>query len=126
MFLSQKMIKNQHENNNDSPDWALARRNNNGYGTTKATNLTAAKNRDGVKLYELLFRYHEVAEACHRVYFMPLEDNSQVMVIKRGEKWFDAEMLRGFIELYRVTKDVSYIHSLESSLRQACKEKTPQ
>ena len=126
MFLSQKMIKNQHENNNDGPDWALARRHNNGYGTTKATNLTAAKNRDGVKLYEQLFRYHEITEACHRVYFMPLEDNSQVMVIKRGEKWFDAVMLRGFIELYRVTKDVSYIHSLESSLRQTCKEKTPQ
>ncbi len=126
MFLSQKMIKNQHENNNDSPDWALARRHNNGYGTTKATDLTAANDRDGVKLYEQLFRYHEITEACHRVYFMPLEDNSQVMVIKRGEKWFDAEMLRGFIELYRVTKDVSYIHSLESSLRQACKEKTPQ
>ncbi len=126
MFLSQKMIKNQHENNNDSPDWALARRHNNGYGTTKATNLTAAKNRDGVKLYEQLFRYHEITEACHRVYFMPLEDNSRVMVLKKGEKWFDAVMLRGFIELYRVTNNARYLHSFESSLRQACKEKTPQ
>ena len=120
------MIKNQHENNNDSPDWALARRHNNGYGTTKAINLTAANDRDDVKLYEQLFWYHEITEASHRTYFMLLENNNRVMVLKKGEEWFDAVMLRGFIELYRVTKDVSYIHSLESSLRQACKEKTPQ
>lgn len=50
MFLSQKMIKNQHENNNDGPDWALARRHNNGYGTTKATDLTASKDRNDDKI----------------------------------------------------------------------------
>ena len=59
-------------------------------------------------------------------YFGPLEDNSRVMVLKKGEKWFDTVMLRGFIELYRVTNNARYLHSFESSLRQACKEKTPQ
>lgn len=125
MFLSQKMIKNQHKKNDDGPDWRLARRHNSGYDTTKTTNLTAAKDRDDARLHEQIFRYHEVAEACHRAYFMPLEDNSQVMVLKRGEKWFDAVMLRSFTELYRVTNDARYLDSLESSLRHACKEKRP-
>ncbi len=50
MFLSQKMIKNQHENSNDGPDWALACRHNSGYGTTKTTNLTAAIDRNDDKI----------------------------------------------------------------------------
>lgn len=119
MRLPQKMVKNQHKKNDDGPDWRLARRHNSGFGTTKTTNLTAAKDRDDAILHEQIFRYHEVDEVCHRAYFMPLEDNSQVMVLKRGEKWFDAVMFRGFIELYRVAKDARYLDSFELSLRQS-------
>ena len=73
IFRSQKMIKNRHEKNNDGPDCGLARRYNGGHGITKATDFTAANGRDDTKLREQIFRYYEVTEACHRVYFMPLE-----------------------------------------------------
>lgn len=126
MFPSRKMIKNQHENSGDSPDRALARGHNNGYGAAKATSLTVTRSRDGVKLYGQLFRYHEVIEACHWAYPMPLEDNGQAMVIKRDEEWFDTVILRSFVELYRVTNDTRHFHSFRSSLRQTCREKTPQ
>jgi rhamnogalacturonyl hydrolase YesR len=47
--------------------------------------------------------------------FTPAEGSS-FMLLKRGNIWFTAVMLRGYIELYKVDKNKSYLDSFQESL----------
>lgn len=62
-----------------------------------------------------------IAKACHNYFFMDFashHDNAFKM-IKQGDVWFTAVMLRGFIELYRITGNKTYIDSFNKSLNYA-------
>ena len=58
------------------------------------------------------------AAACYGYYFedWTAEDGAPVKVLKKGNVWFHAVMLRGLIELYRIDGDPTYIDAVRSSL----------
>lgn len=64
-----------------------------------------------------------IAKACHSYFFMDFapDGNDTFRMIKQGDVWFTAVMLRGFIELYRITGNKAYIESFNRSLDYAWK-----
>lgn len=69
----------------------------------------------------LLVEARLLADACFKKFFTeaPLSDGGRVMVPKRGNLWFHAVMLRGFVELYEATGDVGYVEVFDRALDHA-------
>ena len=51
--------------------------------------------------------------------FTPATNEEAFRMLKKGDIWFTAVMLRGFIELYRIDKDKTYINAFNKSLSYA-------
>lgn len=59
-----------------------------------------------------------IAQSCHRYFFSdyePVQGNS-FSLLKKGDVWFSAVMLRGFIELYEIDGNKQYLDSFTQSL----------
>ena len=59
-----------------------------------------------------------IAEACHKHFFTHFTSpNGQTFqLLKKGNIWFTAVMLRGFIELYQIDHNKSYLTDFQKSL----------
>lgn len=62
-----------------------------------------------------------IAQACHNYFFMDYatEHGSTIKLLKKGDIWFTAVMLRGFIELYGADGNRVYLDSFNQSLDHA-------
>lgn len=52
-----------------------------------------------------------IAEACHKYFFAPFNspDGQTFQLLRKGNIWFTAVMLRGFIELYKIDHNKTYL-----------------
>lgn len=59
-----------------------------------------------------------IAKECHTYFFMDYtpENGKTFKLIKKGDIWFTAVMLRGFIELYHADKNKTYLNAFNHSL----------
>lgn len=59
-----------------------------------------------------------IAQSCHRYFFTQFtpEHEQPFRLIKKGDVWFTAVMLRGYIELYRADGNPTYLRSFRQSL----------
>lgn len=59
-----------------------------------------------------------IARACHNYFFMDYvtEQGKTIKLLKKGDIWFTAVMLRGFIELYQADRNKIYLDSFNQSL----------
>lgn len=59
-----------------------------------------------------------IARACHNYFFMDYatEQGKTIKLLKKGDIWFTAVMLRGFIELYQADRNKVYLDSFKQSL----------
>ena len=77
----------------------------------------------GVLLYRLtseekyLQQARRTAEGCHRRFFRAHEDGFRMM--KGGNVWFDAVMMRGIVELYLTDHDDTILKDIEATLEYA-------
>lgn len=64
-----------------------------------------------------------IAKGCYNYFFMDYnaENGNAFKMIKKGDIWFTAVMLRGFIELYQVDKNKVYLNAFNQSLDHAWK-----
>ena len=63
-----------------------------------------------------------IAKECFNYFFTdftPATNEEAFRMLKKGDIWFTAVMLRGFIELYRIDKDKTYINAFNKSLSYA-------
>lgn len=62
-----------------------------------------------------------IAKECYNYFFTDFTTNSgeSFKMIKKGDVWFTAVMLRGFIELYHLDKNKTYIDAFDKSLSYA-------
>lgn len=75
-------------------------------------------------LYELtndpryLEEAKELAEACYQHFFQEFTDpdGNRIRLIKKGNTWFTAVMMRGFTELYRLYHNRIYLDAYQESL----------
>lgn len=60
----------------------------------------------------------DIARACHNYFFMDYvtEQGNTIKLLKKGDIWFTAVMLRGFIELYQADQNKVYLDSFNQSL----------
>lgn len=67
---------------------------------------------------EYLTDARNIAKECHNYFFMNYtpENTDTFKMIKKGDVWFTAVMLRGFIELYLIDHDKTYLDSFNKSL----------
>lgn len=80
-----------------------------------------------VLLYQLTGRKdyltdaQNIAEACHNYFFLNYTPayGEPFKLLKKGDVWFTAVMLRGFIELYRTDGNKTYLDSFDKSLDHA-------
>lgn len=70
----------------------------------------------GEKKY--LAEAQNIAKSCHNYFFMDYtpENGNTFKLIKKGDIWFTAVMLRGFVELYRIDKNKTYLNTYEQCL----------
>lgn len=70
---------------------------------------------------EYLTDAQNIAKGCHNYFFMNYtpKHTDTFKMIKKGDAWFTAVMLRGFIELYQIDHDKTYLNSLNKSLEYA-------
>lgn len=70
---------------------------------------------------EYLTDAQNIAKACHNYFFTDYtpEHGNPFKMIKQGDVWFTAVMLRGFIELYRIDHNKTYLDSFNKSLDHA-------
>lgn len=63
----------------------------------------------------------KIAESCSSYFFVDFtgKDQNVVRLIKNGDIWFTAVMLRGFVELYTINKDKTYLDLFNASLNHA-------
>ena len=59
-----------------------------------------------------------IAKGCHNYFFQDYtpENGEPFKLLKKGDVWFIAVMLRGFIELYQADKNETYLDSFSKSL----------
>jgi uncharacterized protein YyaL (SSP411 family) len=63
-----------------------------------------------------------LAEACYNRFFANYDTGEEnVCMLKNGNVWFNAVMMRGFIELYRIDSNEKYIEAFRQSLDYAWK-----
>ena len=63
-----------------------------------------------------------IAKECFNYFFTdftPATNEEAFRMLKKGDIWFTAVMLRGFIELYRIDNDKTYINAFNKSLSYA-------
>ncbi|NMA73823.1 MAG: alpha-1,6-mannanase [Bacteroidales bacterium] len=61
-----------------------------------------------------------LADSCHKRFFHDFnEETSSFKIPNGGDVWFTAVMCRGFLELYQINKEVTYINSIIRSLKHA-------
>lgn len=62
-----------------------------------------------------------IAKACYNYFFTDFtpETGESFKMLKKGDVWFTAVMLRGFIELYKIDKDKVYMDAFNKSLAYA-------
>jgi len=63
-----------------------------------------------------------IAKECFNYFFTdftPATNEEAFRMLKKGDIWFTAVMLRGFIELYRIDKDKTYVNAFNKSLSYA-------
>ena len=63
-----------------------------------------------------------IAKECFNYFFTdftPATNEEAFRMLKKGDIWFTAVMLRGFIELYQIDKDKTYINAFNKSLSYA-------
>ncbi len=65
---------------------------------------------------QYLHQAQNLAEACYKEFFTSKGQNHNNLVLKGGEKWFDAVMLRGFLQLYQVSKDDKYLSAFKCTI----------
>jgi hypothetical protein len=67
---------------------------------------------------EYLKEAQQVAKSCYNYFFEDFTSNKGIhfKMIKKGNVWFTAVMLRGFIELYKLDKNPFYINAYKNSL----------
>ena len=67
---------------------------------------------------EYLTDAQNIAKGCHNYFFMNYtpENTNAFKMIKKGDVWFTAVMLRGFIELYEIDHNKIYLNSFNKSL----------
>ena len=65
---------------------------------------------------QYLHQAQNLAEACYKKFFTSKGQNHNNLVLKGGEKWFDAVMLRGFLQLYQVSKDDKYLSAFKCTI----------
>lgn len=72
---------------------------------------------------EYLADAQNIAKGCHNYFFMNYtpQHTGTFKMIKKGDIWFTAVMLRGFIELYLLDHDKTYLNSFNQSLDYAWK-----
>lgn len=72
---------------------------------------------DSIYLDEAL----KIAKGCSNQFFTDLTtpEGETFKMIKKGDVWFTAVMLRGFIELYNIDKDRTYLDAFDKSLAYA-------
>ena len=60
----------------------------------------------------------KIAKSCYNYFFTDFTPHAgaSFKMIKGGDIWFTAIMLRGFIELYRIDQDKTYIEAFNKSL----------
>jgi len=65
----------------------------------------------------------QIAAGCYALYFKNIKgaDGETISMMKKGNIWFTAIMLRGFIELYKVDKNKVYLDAFKQSLDYAAK-----
>jgi rhamnogalacturonyl hydrolase YesR len=63
----------------------------------------------------------EIAQECYNYFFVDYtpENGRPFKMIKNGDIWFTAVMLRGYFELYDITKDKFYLEAFNKSLDHA-------
>lgn len=59
-----------------------------------------------------------IAKSCYNYFFIDYtaDNGEKFRLLKKGDVWFAAVMLRGFIELYHLDKDPTYINAFNKSL----------
>ena len=75
-------------------------------------------------LYQLTGRSHflkdaqNIAKACYNYFFINFipEEGEPFKLLKKGDVWFTAVMLRGFIELYQTDHNKTYINSFNQNM----------
>ena len=70
------------------------------------------------KQKEYLKDAQEIARACHKHFFTRLTtpDGIVLQLPKKGNIWFTAIMLRGFVELYQIDHNKTYLTDFQLSL----------
>lgn len=65
-----------------------------------------------------LVEAQNIAQACYNYFFSDFtgKDGEKFRMIKKGDVWFTAVMLRGFIELYNLDNNKTYIEAFDKSL----------
>lgn len=73
------------------------------------------------KQKEYLTDAQNIAKECHNYFFMNYtpENGKTLKLIRKGDIWFTAVMLRGFIELYHTDKNKTYLNAFHESLEYA-------
>ncbi|MBC8593759.1 AGE family epimerase/isomerase [Oscillospiraceae bacterium N12] len=63
----------------------------------------------------------KLAQACYNYFFtdFTLPNGEPFKILKKGDVWFTAVMLRGFIELYKTNGDKTYLDAFNKSLNYA-------
>lgn len=66
---------------------------------------------------------HRIAESCHHYFFTPFTpaEGKPFRLLKKGDVWFTAVMLRGFIELYHIDGNHIYLDTFKRNLDYAWK-----
>lgn len=64
-----------------------------------------------------------IAKSCYYYFFTSYtpQKGDSFRLIKKGDVWFTAVMLRGYIELYQTDRDRTYLNSFDKSLEMAWK-----
>ena len=67
---------------------------------------------------DYLIDARNIAKACYDYFFINYtsESGKTFKLLKKGDIWFTAVMLRGFIELYRIDNNKVYLKSFNESL----------
>lgn len=70
---------------------------------------------------EYLTEAQNIAKSCYDYFFndFTASDGENFRILNKGDVWFSAVMLRGFIELYHIDKDRTYIDAFKKTLNHA-------
>jgi hypothetical protein len=72
---------------------------------------------------EYLVDAQNIAQSAHNYFFEDFSaaDGSKMKILKKGDIWFTAIMFRGFIELYHLDKNKTYLQDFDKNLNFAWK-----